>query len=282
MTSRFQLTVVSVAVLASMAQTKVPDSLELARELYNQQQFGEAIRLAEDARRTPALAQSASVVLARAYLERYRQTSEAADLDLAREALKTISATSLAPRDRVELLIAFGQSLYFDESYSLDDRFIAAAEQFEVALSQADIIDAAGRDRLFEWWAGALDRQAQLAGAPAHRALYDRILQRAERELARDPEALSASYWLAAAARGSGDVQRALGAAVAAWVRASALGTRGEALRTDVDSLMRQIILPERARELTPEGDARSTLSLLEAQWTAFKGRWEPTPKPAN
>ena len=44
----------------------------------------------------------------------------------------------LLNRDRVDLLIAFGLSLYLDDEHSLDDRYSAAAEQFEVALGQAE------------------------------------------------------------------------------------------------------------------------------------------------
>jgi hypothetical protein len=154
-----------------MGQTRVPDALTTAREHYNAARYSEAIRAAQDAKATPAQVQPATVVLARAYLERYRQTLVVNDLTLAREALRVIDASALTSRDRVELLIAFGQSLYFDEAYSLDERFVAAAEQFEMALSYADVLDVASRDRLFEWWAGALDRQAQQGSDVARRPL---------------------------------------------------------------------------------------------------------------
>lgn len=274
MTPHLKLIVVAWALVAATAQTRVPDPLTIARELYNAQRYSEAIRAAQEARATPTLAHPAAVVLARAYLERYRQTLVVNDLTQARDALRNIDAPSLSSRDRVELLIAFGQSLYFDEAYSLDERFVAAAEQFEIALSYADVLEAASRDRLFEWWAGAIDRQAQQGRDAARRPLYDRILRRAEAELARDASAASASYWLAAAARGTGDFQRAMGAAVAGWVRAASLGPRRAAVRADLDRLMRQVILPERARELTVEGDPRSMLALLEAQWTELKMMW--------
>jgi hypothetical protein len=38
---------------------------------------------------------------------------------------------------------------------------------------------------------------------------------------------------------------------------------------------MQQVILPERAREITSEGDPRSTLAILEAQWQDLKTRWQ-------
>ena len=141
-------------------------------------------------------------------------------------------------------MVALGESMYFDEQYGTDDRFSAAAEQFEIALAHGDLLDAKSRDLLFDWWAGALDRQAQQDEAAPRRAVYARIQKGAERELARDPDAASASYWLAASARGLDDLTRAIGAASAAWVRASTLGERGVALRADLDRLMRTSSCP--------------------------------------
>lgn len=260
--------------LALMAQTRAPDALVQARELYNDQQYDAAIRLAREARTVPALEPAATVVFSRALLERFRQTAQAPDLDLARNALKTVDVEALNARDRVELLIALGASLYLDQSYTLDDRFSAAAEQFELALAHADLLDARSREQLFDWWAGSLDRQAHQGGEGARRVVYERILTRAEQELAADAYSGAAAYWLAASARGVGDLPRAIGAAVAGWVRAASLGPRGDALRLDLDRLMRQVVLPERAREMVPTGDAQPTLALLEQQWQQVREKW--------
>ncbi len=97
-----------------MAQTKVPDALSEARQLYNDAHYDEAIQLAAEARGVPAMANAASLVFARAHLERYRQGWNAADLGAAREALDD-RWPGLQPRDRVELLIALGESLYLDD-----------------------------------------------------------------------------------------------------------------------------------------------------------------------
>ena len=263
-----------VAVLLSMGQVPGPDTLELARQLYNEQRYDEAIRLADEARQVPAVSDPAAIVSARAHLERFRLLRDPSDLAAAREALKGIAATPLNARDRVELLIALGETMYLDDESTLDDRYSAAAEQFEAALAHADVLDDRGRDLLFDWWAGALDRQAQQGPEAARVPIYARILDRAEAELARDPGALSPSYWLAAAARGINDTARAVGAAAAGWVRAGSLGERGLALRADLDRLMRQVILPERARDLATGADPRPTLILLEGQWTQFKEKW--------
>jgi hypothetical protein len=265
-----------VALSASMAQSRPIDApLVQARQMYNEQRYDEAIKLAADARLVPALAPAASLVFARAHLERYRLVSEPAHLDAAREALKGIEATKLVPRDQVELSIALGYILYLDDQLPFDDRFSAAAEQFEVALGRADLLDEGSRDLLFDWWALSLDRQAQLGPEAERRPAYQRILTRAESEVARQPTAPSATYWLAAAARGIDDLPRAWGAAVAGWVRASSLGPRGAALRDDLDRLVIYVILPERASQLAAGGDAKPALASLEAQWAQIKDRWK-------
>src|SRR6185369_1788979 len=117
-----------------------------------------------------------------------------------------VSAIALEPRDQVELQIAIGVSLYLDDEGALGDRFSAAAEAFERALGRASLLDARSRDLLFEWWAGSLDRQAQQGPESGRRNIYERVLAAAEKELATDPAAASASYWLAAAARGTDDL----------------------------------------------------------------------------
>ena len=264
-----------VAVLALAQGKPAADPLGVARQAYNDQRYDAAIASATEARRIPATALPAAVVFARAHLERFRQSGETADLSDAREALKTIDATKLGPRDQVEFLIALGESLYLDDQDTLDDRFAAAAELFEQALARAGELELRDRDRLFEWWAQSLDQQAQQAPPAARAQVYDRIVKRAAEDLARPEPTVAASYWLAAASRGAEDPQRAWGAAVAGWTRAASLGARGVGLRNDLDKLMLLVILPERARQLTPGGDPRPALILLEAQWTEFKKKWD-------
>jgi hypothetical protein len=62
---------------------------------------------------------------------------------------------------------------------------------------------------------------------------------------------------------------------VAGWVRAGSTAARGEALREDLERLIVQVILPERARQLAAGGDARATLSSLLAQGEQIKERWK-------
>ncbi|HEX5213991.1 MAG TPA: hypothetical protein VFV98_00940 [Vicinamibacterales bacterium] len=264
-----------VLALASMAQSRTNDALAEARRMYNAQKFDAAIAAAIEARKQAGLADAAAVVLARARLERFQQTADRTELGAARDVLKLVDATRLSRRDHTEFLIALGESLYLDDDYELDDRYSAAAELFEIALDRADEFDQKGRDQLFAWWAVSLDRHAQRSPDTERRANYDRILARAQKELGRADAAISASYWLAAAARGARDLPRAWSAAVAGWIRAGSLGARGAALRADLDNLIVQVILPERARELLPGADPQPAMALLQEQWNGVKDRWK-------
>jgi hypothetical protein len=270
----FTVCPVSVCAAAQGRNQAKADPLEQARIAYNEARYADAVELAAEARRLPSGGDAAAVVFARAHLEQFRLNADRTNLGAAREALRAVKATSLGARDRVELLIALGVALYLDDEHNFDDRFSAAAEQFEVALRHAAVLDAPSRDLLFDWWAGSLDRQAQQGPESDPFALYTRILDRAHEELARDDGSMAASYWVAAAARGASDLPRAVGAAIAGWIRAGTLGERGQALRQDLDRLMLQVILPERARELATDSDPRPTLALLEEQWAQVKTKW--------
>ena len=262
-----------VLLAGSMGQAQAPDSrdsLVRARHAYNTGQFDVAITAATEALGTPALANPAAVVLARAHLERYRALSVAADLDEARKALRLVVPDQLAPRDRAEYLLGLGVSLYLDGCTA--GCLSAAAEMFNMALADATALD--DRERVFEWWAGALDRQAQFGPQGERGLIYRRILDRAEAELSAHHQSASATYWLAAAARGAGDHERAWGAAIAGWVRARGLGRKGDVLRTDLDRFVLEILLPERARLQSPDEDTAPALDLLKQQWEEIKKKY--------
>ena len=270
--TRFGVKTVVIAgvMLAGMGQAPAGDALARARAAYNAGKFDEAIAAATDAMRVATEANAASVVLARAYLERYRAINTGADLQSARAALQQVSAEKLAPRDRVEFLVGQGESLYLDGCAGC---YGAAAEMFQVALARSDSGD---REAVFEWWASALDRQAQDAQLDVDRAsVYKRLLDGAASELARDDHSASATYWLMAAARGAGDLERAWGAAIAGWVRSRTLGARGDVLRQDLDKFVMQVLLPERARQQTPDADAHPALTKLVADWDLIKSKYE-------
>jgi hypothetical protein len=246
-----------------------PDNLAKARTLYNEGRYEAAIEAASAARQEAADRQAALLILGRAGLERYRYTADQADLASAREALRSIDASALSPRDRTDLLIGVGEALYFDEAYR------PAADLFESMLEGTEL-KAGARDQVLDWWATSIDRYVRALPALERAAAYDHLITAMERELRRDSGSSAAAYWLAAAAFARGQVERAWSAAVSGWVRALVTPDRGAALRPDLDRLVREAIIPERVRRLpvsgTPEGDQAAAGML--AQWELVKDKW--------
>ena len=254
-----------IAVLVCGASPR--DVLSRAKQLYNSSQYTEAIEAAQDAAKDPELAAAAQLVMARAFLERFRQGAREDDKTAARDALKQVRASELSVDDRVEYTIALGESLYFDGQSG------AAAEQFELALAHVDRKQPVRRERLLDWWATALDRQAQGAADLVARSVQTRIVRRMEEELRGDAAATVASYWLAAAARASGDIERAWDAAIAGWVRISQLGQRGAGTRGELDALVTRAIIPDRARTISPASPDAAAAN-MRSQWEALKRAW--------
>jgi hypothetical protein len=240
------------------------DPLSEARQLYNQRQFDAALAAAERARLTPAVADRADLIAARAFLERFRERGASDDLTKARERLRRIDPRRFDLLERTEFIVGLGEALYFDESYG------AAADLFETVLDNANALPADSRDRVLDWWAIAVDRDTWLRPEPARERerAYERIRARMREELTMRPGSSTAAYWLAAAARSQGDLQGAWDAAQAGWVRASLATDRGAALRADLDRLMLVAIIPERARILAQPVDT------LKLEWERFKERW--------
>jgi hypothetical protein len=262
---------VLVLAAVSTAAADERDALARARAAYNEGCFDEAITDARQALAVPADANAARLVLARSLLERYRERAMPADLSDGRDMLRAVDAARLSVADRAELVVGLGQWLFFT------DRFGAAAELFASALAHP-ALDAGARDRLLDWWASAIDRQAQ-SGTAARTQLYARILERMDRELVEGPASVAASYWLVAAVRGLGDFERAWQAALAGWVRASLLGEVGDALRADLDRLVLTAVIPDRARAAAgPRGSQREAADTMVTEWERFKLEWEPAP----
>ena len=73
----------------------------------------------------------------------------------------------------------------------------------------------------------------------------------------------------------TGSDDRSGAAAFAAWVRASMMRDRGAALRADIDRLVLQALIPERARalDLGPK-ETEQTTAALTADWDAIKKNW--------
>ncbi len=249
------------------APGEAADALADAHRFYNAGQYDAAERAAREAVRNAATANAGHLVLGRVQLELYRRSANAADLTSARESLRRVDARTLDVRDRTELTIGLGEALYFD------DRFGAAAELFDSVLGASSALGAPAHERVLDWWATALDRLAQSRPAAERAPLYDRIMERMAAELGADSGSTPAAYWVAAAARGRGDLERAFNAAAAAWVRAPLARDRGAALRADVDRLMVQAILPERAARLQPRDRGQALTGML-GEWEAFKTSW--------
>jgi len=258
-----RLAVSAAFVLAAMAGLGAADDpLARARLLYNQGQWEAAIAAAELARQTPARADAADLVGARAYLERFRASDSADDLVNARERLRRIDPQHFAATERAEYVVGLGEALFLDGSFG------AAADVLDPIVRNEDVLAGDARERVLDWWASALDRDAKPRPEIDRQGVYQRIRSRMEDELSARPVSGTAAYWLAAAARAQGDVQAAWDAAIAAWVRAPLTSDRGVTLRADIDRLVLRAIVPDRAKVTaqTPES--------LRQQWEQFKERW--------
>lgn len=244
------------------------EDLARARTLFNERKYDQAIQAAEAARKTPDTADAAAVVLARAFVERYRQGADPADLVAARAALASASAERLATPDRAEYLIALGGSLF------LEDDFGAAAEVFESALEIAPAAGEAAREAVLDWFGSAMERWAAPYTTTRRAAMLQRLIARMELEQAKNPSSRAASYWLVAGLRAQGDTDRAWQAAIAAWARAPLSGVRSIALRADIDRVVREGLIPDRARE-APEADRLTRETALRAEWELVKQKWK-------
>ena len=254
--------------LVPTAWAAEPPALAKARTLYNAGNYEGAIDAAAVARRQAQWADAAALVIARSHLERYRQNADPKDLVAAREAFGTVKASALMPRDQVDLFIGLAQSLYLGEIFG------AAADLFETALTRAALLGPRDRMMLLDWWATALDRDAQTRPADRRRVVFERISARMEDELRQDPGSWVANYWLAVSARGAGDVEGAWSAAVAAWVRSTLSPETTEELRADLDRLVMQALIPERSRVMNAR-DPQEAVSALRAEWELVKQQWK-------
>jgi hypothetical protein len=253
---------------AGTATAAEPEALARARALYNAGTLDAAIEAAAAARREPMFADAAALVFARAHLERFRAKSDPADLATARETLAAVRPHFLAPRDQVDLLIGLGQTLY------LADGFGAAAEVFDTALGRSSILPLRDRRLLLDWWATAVEREAQTRPPDRRAPVFERLVDRMTEELLIEPGNPVANYWLAAAARGEGDLDRAWDAAVAAWVRAALSPDTTATLRADIDRLVQDALVPERART-RPAREQSEVTAALRAEWDLIKQNWK-------
>jgi hypothetical protein len=257
--------VVSAAVLlliASIASADERDALARARQLYNTRDFEGAIAAADEAARGLERADRADLIAARALLERYRLGGTEEHLAKARERLRRINPHPFGFAERLEYVIGLGEALFFEQATG------AAAGVFESLLVGPDTMPADSRERVLDWWASSMDRDARPQPDIERRILYQRVLDRMGAELANNPSSSVAAYWVSAAAHGQGDLRAAWDAAQAGWVRAPMTADGGLSLRSDLDNLVQRGIVPDRARQLGQPPE------MLIKEWEDFKARW--------
>ena len=252
---------------STLSAAPKPDQIAAARRFYNERRYDQALEAAKQAAGTPATASSARLIMGRARLERYRQAPAARELDDARGDFRAIDAQALDQRERIELQIGLGQLLY------LEERFGPAAELLDPVVESSAALAPDAHERALDWWATALDRQAQSLPAAERAVQYPRIVTRMEQEQRRDPASAPGSYWLAAAARAAGDLDRAWAAASAGWIRAALGRDKGVALRADLDKLVTQGIIPDRAAKVPTRDRSRATTTMT-TEWENFKKLW--------
>jgi len=249
------------------AAASAQDALGQARTFYNNRQYEMAERAARIALEQPATANGARVVLGRIHLERYRETDAPSHLAEARAALREVDPRTLDDRERLELTVGLAETLF------LEDRFEAAAELFAPLLDASRRLGPAAHQRVLDWWASALDRHAQRRPMPQRAAIYERIGERMRAELVDEPGSATAGYWNVAAVRGTGDIDGAWSAAMAAWVRAALAPDRGDALRADLDRMVLEGIVPDRAARLYLK-DPTAAIAGMVNEWELFKSDW--------
>jgi hypothetical protein len=258
------LTLLHCAVPAQAQRTE----LARARTAYNESRFDEAVEAALAAQKVSATSDAATVVLSRAYLERYRQRANPADLAGARAQLGTVRVSNLDARDHIDFLMALGEALFFE------DDFGAAAAMFESGLDGAIAHGPTTGEAMLDWWGSAIERHADALDREPRMIAFARLRDRMARELAKQPGSAAAAYWVVVATRGAGDPAGAWDAAIAGWVRARLAGARSAQLRADLDKLVLEGIIPDRVRSMPAErrGQAESD---LRAEWAVVKERWK-------
>ena len=274
--SRLSLAVFAVWALGLLCPgpAAAQSDLERARILYNSGQFEEAIAAATSAKRRPAVAPSATLIIARARLERFRAVGDPNDLAAARSELASLNPRNLASQEAIEWQVGVGSALY------LENQLGPAAEIFTSILPSARArLTEAEFDKLLEWWGGTMSRLAETHTGDARKHAYERFRSDARLELERNPLSRPATYWMAVSTRGTGDLEAAWDAAVAGWVRAGGQ-PEGRQLREDLERFVTQTLIPERAQAIAGQRlDAKPTIAEIAAlteEWRAVTGNWAP------
>src|SRR5436190_2593004 len=158
--------------VASLPARAADDPLARARALYNERQFEAAVNAAEQARLVPSHAHVADLVAARAYLERYRDSDASDDLTNARERLRRLNPSSFTARERLEYIVGLGETLFFDGAFG------PAAAVFDSVMQGKQELPADARERVLDWWATAIERDAKPRSESERQSAYQRIRTR--------------------------------------------------------------------------------------------------------
>ena len=156
--------VVALLSLAAPSAAAGQSDLEKARAMYNEGRFEESIAAAVIAKHKPDSVPSATLIEARARLERFRQNGDAGDLAAARKDLVSLNARVLAPQEVIEWQIGIGTALF------LENQPGPAAEMFATVLPAArERLSPAELDKLVEWWASTVSRVAESQSGSARK-----------------------------------------------------------------------------------------------------------------
>lgn len=246
--------------------------LERARLHYNAGNFDAAIASAEVAGSKAANGPAAALIIARSRLERFRLLGNPEDLNAARTELIAINVRALSRQEMLEWRIGLGEALFLDNLPG------PASEMFRAVIPSARVQLRLGEiEKVIEWWATSISRVAESANGAARIDEYRELRTVCEGELEHEPASRAAIYWIVAALRGTGELDRAWNAAIAGWIRASAI-PRADELRADLDRLVVQTIIPERAQARTGQRlnapNTRAAIATMTAEWHDVTGRW--------
>ena len=260
--------------MAAPSSAAGQSDLEKARAMYNEGRFEESIAAAAVAKHKPDSVPSATLIEARARLERFRQNGDAGDLGAARAALVSLNPRVLAPQEIIEWQIGIGTALF------LENQPGPAAEMFATVLPAArERLSSAELDKLVEWWASTVARVAESQTGSARKDAYTAMLSAVRNELERNPLSWPASYWLVVAARGAGNLDDSWNAAITAWIRAGSQ-PEGVSVRGDLDRFVTQTLIPERAQARTGQRldskTAETEIAAQTEQWRALVEHWRP------
>ena len=183
------------------------------------------------------------------------------------------SPTQQAQTDDPAFAVILAPVFDFDRSVFEDD-YGAAASLFESGIDGAVGQGLQTGEAMLEWWGSAVERHADALERDARIAAFVRLRDRMARELGRNPASSAAAYWLVVGTRGTGEAVAAWDAAIAGWVRARLAGARSAALRSDLDKLMLEGIIPDRVRAIATDRRAQAE-SDLRAEWAVVKERWK-------